>query len=144
MEQTSTLFTHWDQYMTIAGSVSILIGILIFLYHEFKVLQVKDYKLKYDYVNLHEIRYFWYTVMAFIVAAFFFANTILTERVLNAMLWFYVRIFITVSFGIISYFILFSMVRIYYPRQLEKRLNKIRNTPRVSPEGNIMRKLSET
>jgi hypothetical protein len=144
MEQTSTLFTHWDQYMTIAGSVSILIGILIFLYHEFKVLQVKDYKLKYDYVNLHEIRYFWYVVMAFIVAAFFFANTIFTEKVLHAMLWFYVRIFITVSFGIISYFILFSMVRIYYPRQLEKRLNKIRNTPRISPEGNIMRKLSET
>jgi len=144
MEQTSTLFTHWDQYMTIAGSVSILIGILIFLYHEFKVLQVKDYKLKYDYVNLHEIRYFWYVVMALIVAAFFFANTIFTEKVLNAMLWFYVRIFITVSFGIISYFILFSMVRIYYPRQLEKRLNKIRNTPRISPEGNIMRKLSET
>src|SRR6478736_6175987 len=98
MEQTSTLFTHWDKYMTIAGSASILIGILIFLYHEFKVLQVKDYKLKYDYVNLHEIRYFWYTVMAFIVAAFFFANTMLTEKVLNAMLWFYVRIFITVSF----------------------------------------------
>jgi len=144
LEQSSTIFTHWDQYMTIAGSVSILIGILIFLYHEFKVMQVKDYKLKYDYVNLHEIRYFWYVVMAFIVAAFFFANTIFTEKVLHAMLWFYVRVFITVSFGIISYFILFSMVRIYYPRQLEKRLNKIRNTPRTSPEGNVMRKLSES
>ncbi|HEY5824616.1 MAG TPA: hypothetical protein VIT44_09630, partial [Cyclobacteriaceae bacterium] len=58
LEQSSSLFTHWNQYMTIAGSLSIVVGILIFLYHEFKVLQVKDHKLKYDYVNLHEIRYF--------------------------------------------------------------------------------------
>jgi len=144
LEQSSVLFSHWNAYMSIAGTVSIVAGILIFLYYEFKVLQIKDYKGKYDYVNLHEIRYFWYAVMAFIVAAFFFANTILTQKVLADMLWFYVRIFITVSFAIISYFILYSMVRIYYPRQLEKRLNKIRNTPRLSPQGNVMRKLSES
>lgn len=142
MEQTSALFTHWDQYMVIIGSVFIFFAIAIFLYHEFRVLQVKDLKEKYDYVNLHEVRYFWYTIMALIVAAFFFTNTILTQKVLHDMLWFYVRIFVTVSFAIIAYFIFSSLVRIYYPRQLEKRLYKIRNTARVSPEGNIMRKLS--
>src|SRR4051812_19577865 len=110
LEQSSTLFSHWNEYMTIAGTLCIVLGILIFLYHEFRVLQVKDLKQKYDYVNLHEIRYFWYTVLAFIVAAFFFGNTILTHKVFSEMLWFYVRVFITVSFGIISYFILSSMV----------------------------------
>ena len=59
------------------------------------------------------------------------------------MMWFYVRIFITVSFTVIAYFIFFSMVRIYYPRSVEKRLHKLRNTPRISPAGNPMRKLSE-
>jgi hypothetical protein len=143
LEQSSNLLAHWDRYMVLSGSAFIVVGILIFLYHEFKVLQIKDYKGKYDYVNLHEVRYFWYTIMAFIVAAFFFANTIFTHKVLQDVLWFYVRIFLTISFGIIAYFLFSSMVRIYYPRQLEKRLTKIRNKPRVSPQGNLMRKLSE-
>ena len=60
------------------------------------------------------------------------------------MRWFYVRLFITASFGVIAYIICFSMVRIYYPRQLEKRLMRLRNTPRVSPDGNVMRKLTES
>jgi hypothetical protein len=145
LEQSSVLLSHWNQYMLIGGSISIVVGVLILLYHEFRLLQLKDYKQKYDYVNLHEVKYFWYAVIAFIVAAFFFANTIFTHKVLgHDMTWFYVRFFITISFALISYFILSSMVRIYYPRQLEKRLNKIRNTPRISPQGNVMRKLSES
>jgi hypothetical protein len=59
------------------------------------------------------------------------------------MLYFYVRIFITACFAVIAYFVFFSMVKIYYPRSVEKRLNKLRNTPRISPAGNAMRKLSE-
>src|SRR6185436_15006117 len=58
--------------------------------------------------------------------------------------WFYVRIFITVSFAIIAYFVFYSMVRIYYPRSVEKRLKKLRNKPRTSPGGNLMRKLAES
>src|SRR5688572_13760508 len=143
METTSTFFSAWDQYMYIGAAACVVLGVLILLYHEFKVLQLKDYKEKYDYVNLHEIRYFWYAIMAFIGAAALYANTIATENILNdGIRWFYVRIFITVSFAIIAYFTFNSLVRIYYPRQLEKRLTKLRNTPRISPSGNTMRKLS--
>jgi len=144
MEQNASLFTNWDQYMVIGGSAFIVLGILILLYHEFKILQIKDYKQKFDYVNLHEVKYFWYTVISFILSAFLFANTVFTERIAeHGMIWFWVRVFITVSFSIILYFVLDSLVRVYYPRVLEKRLRKLRNTPRISPEGNIMRKLSE-
>jgi hypothetical protein len=143
MESTSTLFTNWDQYMVIGGGAFIAIGILILLYHEFRLLQIKDYKEKFDYVNLHEVRYFWYAVISFIVAAFLFANTVFTHRIeLHGILWFWVRVFITISLSIILYFLLDSSVRIYYPRQLEKRLRKLRNKPRTSPDGNLMRKLS--
>lgn len=144
MEPTNSLFTNWDQYMVMAGSASLIIGVLIFLYYEFRVLQLKDYKDKYDYVNTHEIRFFWYAIFLFIIAAFFYSNTILTFRVLHrGMLWFWVRLFITVSMAFIAYFFFSSIVRIYYPRQLDKRLRKIRTKPRVSPAGNQMRRLSE-
>lgn len=145
METTSTFFSAWDQYMYVGAAACVVLGVLILLYHEFKVLQLKDFKQKYDYVNLHEIRYFWYAVIAFIGAAALYANTIATDKILNeGIRWFYVRIFITASFAVIAYNTFYSLVRIYYPRQLEKRLSKLRNKPRFSPEGNIMRRLSES
>lgn len=144
MEVESTFVISWDHYMDLASLACIGIGILILLYHEYRVFQIKDYKEKYDYVNLHEIRYFWYAVLAFVFAAAFYANAIQTSRIIHqGMLWFYVRIFITASFVVIGYFTFYSMVRIYYPRYVEKRLVKLRNKPRVSPQGNAMRKLSE-
>jgi hypothetical protein len=143
METVSTFLGQWDQFMSIGSVACIVIGVLMLLYHEFKVLQIKDFKQKYDYVNQHEIQYFWYAVIAFIIAAVAYTNTIATQKILtDGMRWFYVRLFITISFGVIAYIISFSLVRIYYPRQLERRLTRLRNTPRISPDGNIMRKLA--
>lgn len=141
----ASTFAMWNQSMMIGVYACVIIAILIFVYHEFRIFQIKDFKEKYDYVNLHEIRFFWYMVMALILAGFFFTNTLLGTKVEQAgvMRWFYVRLFITVSFSIIAYFIFFSMVRIYYPRNVERRLQKLRHTPRVSPQGNIMRKVGE-
>ncbi len=134
----------WDEYMYIGMIATFVIGVAILLYHEYRVLLIKDYKEKYDYVNLHEIRYFWYAVIGFILTAAFYANSVGTSRItMNGMLWFYVRLFITASFVVIGYFVFYSMVQIYYPRFLEKRLQKLRNKPRVSPGGNLMRKLNE-
>jgi Zn ribbon nucleic-acid-binding protein len=145
MENLSTFLGLWDQSMSIGSAVCVIIGISILLYHEYKVLQLKDLKEKYDYVNQNEIKYFWYAVISFIAAAAIYANTIMTSKILNdGTRWFYVRIFITASFGIIAYFIFSSLVRIYYPSFLERRLNKLRNTPRVSPDGNTMRKLTKS
>lgn len=144
MEETAFV-SDWDRYMELGALVCVVIGVLILLYHEFRVLQIKDYKEKYDYVNLNEVRYFWYAVLSVVVAFAFYANSIYTYKIFEhrSILWFYVRLFITVSFVVIGYFVFYSMVRIYYPRYVEKRLVKLRNKPRVSPAGNLMRKLSE-
>lgn len=145
METSSTFLSSWDQIMYIGVALSIAFSVLILLYHEYKVLQIKDYKEKYDYVNLHEVRYFWYAVIGLIMAAALFANTFQTSKIESAgMLWFYVRLGITICFFIIGYFIFNSLVRIYYPRFLEKRLTKLRSRPRISPAGNAMRKLTQS
>jgi hypothetical protein len=147
MEETAFVYflrNDWNRYMEIGGAAWVVIAILILLYHEFRVMQIKDYKEKYDYVNLNEVRFFWYAVLAIVVAAGFYANTLATEKILShGVLWFYVRLFITICFVVIGYFVFFSMVRIYYPRSVEKRLVKLRSKPRVSPAGNEMRRLSE-
>ncbi|MEI9917975.1 MAG: hypothetical protein WDO14_04145 [Bacteroidota bacterium] len=147
MEPTNALeqvFGDWNQYMIIIGTGFVVLGALIFLYHEFRLLQIRDYKDKYDYVNTHEIKYFWYAIFMLIIAGFFFSNTVLTHRVItHGMLWFWVRLFITVSMSFIAYFFFNSIVRIYYPKRLEKRLVYLRHKPRISPQGNQMRRLSE-
>jgi hypothetical protein len=143
--EVTDFISQWDSWMQISSMACVILGVIILLYHEFRVLQIRDYKQKYDYVNLNEVRFFWYAVLAVVVALGFYANSIYTYKIVehNSILWFYVRLFITVSFVIIGYFVFFSMVRIYYPRYVEKRLVKLRNKPRVSPAGNAMRKLSE-
>ncbi|MBS1487171.1 MAG: hypothetical protein JST43_06235 [Bacteroidetes bacterium] len=144
MELEKDFVLTWDHYMELGGAICIVISILILLYHEYKVMQIKDFKEKYDYVNLNEVRYFWYAVIAIIVAIGFFANSFGTEKIItHGKLWFYVRLFITASFIVIGYVAFYSMVRIYYPHFVEKRLVKLRNMPRISPAGNEMRKLSE-
>ncbi len=138
------LRNDWNSWMHLGTAACVIIAILILLYHEFRVMQIKDYKEKYDYVNLNEVRFFWYAVLAIVVAAGFYANTLATGKIAShGVLWFYVRLFITISFVVIGYFVFFSLVRIYYPRYVEKRLVKLRSKPRLSPAGNEMRRLSE-
>lgn len=145
MEDHAEFIANWDRYMSLGAYICVGIAILVLLYHEFRILMIKDYKEKYDYVNLNEIRFFWYAVIALITAAAFYANSVGTKMIFyDVTVWFYVRIFMTAGFAVIAYFICYSLVRIYYPRFVEKRLNRLRHKPRISPAGNIMRKLRET
>src|SRR6478609_5551682 len=133
-----------DRIDDLATYGSAAVGVLILLYHEYKLLAIRDYKEKYDYVNLHEIRYFWYAIIAFIIAVALYTNKAVTSLfVLDDTTRTLVRIFYTAGFSAIAYFALSSLVKIMYPKVVEKRLQKIRNTPRVSPAGNVMRKLHE-
>jgi DNA-directed RNA polymerase subunit RPC12/RpoP len=145
METSLPLLNSWDLYMYVGAAICVGVALSFLVYHETKLLGIKDLKEKYDYVNRNEIKYFWYSVIAFIVAGAFYANTFATETIQKegTLRWFYVRLFITASLSAIAYFIFFSLVKIYYPRQLNKRLAILRNKPRVSPTGNVMRKLSE-
>lgn len=145
MENTPDFIASWDEYLTGGAYLCAGFAVVILLYHEFRIFLIKDYKEKYDYVNLHEINYFWYAVIALISAAALFLNSLASKLNLFAspVTWFYVRVFMTAGFAVISYVLFYSLVRIYYPRYVEKRLMKLRNKPRLSPEGNLMRKLKE-
>ena len=133
-----------ENFVDLATYGAAAIGVLILLYHEYKLLAIRDYKEKYDYVNLHEIRYFWYAIIAFIVAVALYSNKAFTALfVLDGSTKTLVRVFYTAGFSAIAYFSLSSLVKILYPRVVEKRLRKIRNKPRISPAGNLMRKLHE-
>lgn len=142
MENTPDFILIWDRYMAFGAYGCAALALIILIYHEFRIFQIKDYKEKYDYVNLHEISYFWYAVIMIILASALYANSLSSSMVFgSALTWFYVRLFITVSFIIVAYFIFYSLVRIYYPRYVEKKLSKLRDKTRISSTGSPMRKL---
>ena len=136
---------QWDYFMIIGTIVFATLAVIIFLYHELRIILIREYKEKYDYVTLNEIKFFWYAVVSAIISATFISNTVLTEWALRkGLMWFGGRIFLSLSLAVLVYFMFFSLVRIYYPRYMERRLNRLRNKPRISPQGNQMRKLSES
>ena len=120
------------------------LAVLILLYHELRVMMVKNEKEKYDYVTIHEIRYFWYAIIALIASAALFLDGIVAPLLpVDPDVLIYVRVFYIGTFSVVVYLLLSYPIRILYPRVIERRLKRIRNKPRVSPAGNVMRKLSE-
>lgn len=133
-----------DSLLGIGAMISLAVAIIILIYHEFRTFMVKDPKERYDYVNTHEIRYFWYAVIAFIAALALYLNLVFGPKIpVSAATLPYVRLFFLAGFSVVAYLVLSSGVRLLYPPVIERRLNRIRSKPRLSPAGNVMRKLRE-
>ena len=130
-------FDLYGQYLAIAiGGV----GVLILLGHLLKLATTKDFKTRYDYINMHEINLLWYGILLVLVGLAIFANTIVSN---TTWLWFFVRFFVTVMLAMIVGVVVQNILKFYYPFFIEKRLKKLRYTPRISPEGRKMKLLSE-
>ncbi len=134
------LLEAWNTYGRYAAFGIAAIGVLILLGHFVKLLTTKDFKSKYDYINMHEINYLWYAALLVIVGGALFANTIATD---TTWLWFFVRLFVSSMLGIIVGVVVQNILKFYYPFFIEKRLKKLRYTPRISPDGRKMKLLSE-
>ncbi len=140
----SILLIALDSQMTMGALAFFAAAVIIFFYHEFRVMAISNPKDRYDYVNTHEIRFFWFAVIALIGSMTLFLNDFVgpllpvPEDILPI-----VRLFFMAGFAVIMYLLLSSLVRLLYPRVVERRLNRIRNKPRTSPAGNVMRKLRE-
>lgn len=144
MENSVSLFTTLDNFMFIGSYVFFGFTFLIILFHEFKVLSVSDLKERYDYINLHEIKYFRLGLITFLIAlGFYLVATVAPKLPVSDSLKLFISAFFLIVLGTIAYVTLTNIIGIIYPRLLERRLNRIRNKPRKSSAGNVMRKLSE-
>jgi hypothetical protein len=140
---TATFFETYDSYLFMGSYIFFGLAVLIVLFHEIKVVSISNEKERYDYVNLNEIKYFWYAIIAFMASVALYFSAVITPMVpvdINMKYW--VSVVFIAGSVVILYMILSSMVRILYPRFLENRLTRIRNKPRKSAAGNAMRKLS--
>lgn len=135
----------WNTYGIYAAYAAAGIGVLILLGHYLKLASTKDFKTRYDYINMHEINLLWYGVLMIIIAATVWLNTgnILKSMLQANWLYFFVTLFVTVMMGMIIAVIFQNILKFYYPFYIEKRLKRLRYTPRISPDGREMKLLSE-
>ncbi|MGL1888453.1 MAG: hypothetical protein OCD76_18195 [Reichenbachiella sp.] len=132
--ETWNLYGHYVSYAIAA------VGVLILISHYIKLMITKDYKAKYDYINMYEINLLWYSALLVIIAVAVYANTLVSE---SGTVWFVVRLFVSTMFAIIAGVIVQNILKFYYPFYIEKRLKQLRFAPRLSPEGRKMKLLSE-
>ena len=145
MQDYPQFITDWNQYMTLLAIVSTVVAAVILIFHEIRKAQIKDYKERYDFVTENEIKYLWYVLITLLVAGVFYSNTLISDWIeYKGLVWFAGRFFISICAAILFYQLLDSLVRIYYVGKLEEKLKALRNKPRVSPAGNVMRKLNES
>lgn len=137
-------YLYFDKWNTIGQPLSFVIigiGIVIILFHYLRLIFTSEYKKRYDYINKSEIKTLWTTSLFIIVGLGILANTFYSE---GEIIWLLVRVFVTVMLGLIVAVIISNLLKFYYPFYIEKRLRKLRYTPRKSPKtGKPMKLLSE-
>ncbi|MEQ9288569.1 MAG: hypothetical protein RIG77_16735 [Cyclobacteriaceae bacterium] len=139
-EMNPELLATLSKYGQMAAYGLAGLGVLILLGHLVKLMITKEYKAKYDYINMYEIKLLWRAALLVIIAGAIYANTLVSE---SGILWFFVRLFVSTMFAIIAGVIIQNILKFYYPFYIEKRLKFLRYEPRLSPEGRKMRLLSE-
>lgn len=139
-EMNPELLAVINEYGQLAAIGLAGLGVIILLAHGIKLLITKEYKAKYDYINMYEIKILWRAALLVIMAGAVYANTIVEE---SGVIMYVVRLFVSVMFAIIAGVIVQNILKFYYPFYIEKRLKFLRYEPRVSPDGRKMRLLSE-
>lgn len=134
------LLNPWNQYGMYLAFAAIGIGVLILIGHYLKLATTSDYKSRYDYINMHEINLLWYGFLLILFGVALFSNTLVEK---STWLWFCVRLFMSGMLAMIIGVVVQNVLKFYYPFFIEKRLKKLRFTPRVSPDGRVMKLLSE-
>jgi len=140
MEETLN-FEKWNGIAVYIAIFMAALSVLMLLGYILKLAATSDAKTKYDYINRNEINALWIFSILLIAGVGFIANAFIGE---TSMLILIVRIFTTISMGLIIGVIIQNLLKFYYPFYIEKRLKKLRYKPRISPKtGKPMKLLSE-
>ncbi|CAD5274034.1 MULTISPECIES: hypothetical protein [unclassified Imperialibacter] len=139
-EISPSLLEAWNTYGKYGAYALVAIGLVVLIYHFLRLASIGDKKTKYDYINKNEINFLWYAFLLIIIGAALYSNTLVEQ---TGVLWFFVRIFVSSMLGIIAGVVVQNVLKFYYPFYIEKRLKKLRYSPRLSPDGRKMKLLSE-
>ena len=134
-------FASWNNLAANIAYFGWALGLLIIVGYMIRLASIGGSKDKYDFINRHEINWLWIAAISIIAGTCFYANSGIVSI---TPLWIFVRVFVSVSMGMITALIIQNLLKFYYPFFIEKRLKVLRYKPRISPKtGKPMKLLSE-
>ena len=134
----------WQQVVFVLIFVALGAALLNYILYKAKFSSQKTFKEKFDLASESEANAFLRSHILIALSLFFFNNTLVEETVAINIVWFFIRIFIAGCIGLLYGYVAHLVLKFYYPGKLDKKLKKLRYTPRVKPEtGNKMKLLSE-
>ncbi len=135
---------RWQEIVFILVFVSLGIGILNYAFFNIQFATRKTHKERFDLASEKQTKSLYRSHIFFAIAIFLFVNTISYETMQISLTWFLIRLFVAFCVGFLYGYVNQLILKFYYPSKLEKKLRKLRYTPRVNPEnGNNMKLLSE-
>jgi len=116
-------------------------GIVLFTIYLVKKNLLKGNKEKYNLISRYEKRVIWNTIILWLTALLIYPKNIISDAVrMNYLLDFFIILILTLSIAYAVYYIL----KHYYPDYVNRRLNRLRYKPRISPKtGRPMKLLTE-
>ncbi|WP_436517844.1 hypothetical protein [Ekhidna sp. To15] len=134
----------WQQIDFILVFVTLGIGILNYIFYKVSFMSKSTFKEKFDLASEKESKKLLSGHIFVAIALFLFCNTLEYETMQLDPLWFFIRLFVSLCIGVLYGYIAQLIIKFYYPGVLEKKLKKLRYTPRINPEnGKKMKLLSE-
>lgn len=146
MDQTTyhAFLDQWDLVMYGLAGLSLVVSFVIFVAFKIKYASLKEYKDKFDLASSQQVKKYLAVNFAIAAAIFFVSNTGSPTTVALSIIWFFVRIFISICFATLYGYVAYLIFSYYYPKKLHTKLRKLRYTPRINPStGNKMKLLSE-
>lgn len=129
----------WYLFLASAG-----VAVLIFIIYHIRYMVAGSLKTKFDIASQSEIKTYLRANYVLAIGIFFLLNTVYDETVALSPIWFFIRAFVSLCIGTLHTYIAYLIFKYYYPGPLDKKLKRLRYTPRINPSnGNKMKLLSE-
>ena len=142
-EPSSPFLDLWHLAMITGAIVMTAAAIGIYIIHNIRIATIRDYKGKYNYINEKEIKNYKRVFVCLGLATMLLINMYGMGKLHNIGVWFFVRLFISVSGGTLVAYVAFLVLEYYYPTVVHRKLNKWRYMPRKGSSGVSLRLLSE-
>jgi len=133
----------WHNIMLVGGIVFITVALLVWLVYQLKVSLLKTNKEKHDYINAKEIKWMKWVFIFLGLAAACGVNMYGKDEIGGPGLAFFVRFFFSIAGATLVIYVASLILDYYYPTRVNKKLRRLRYSPRTSSTGNKMKLLSE-
>ena len=134
----------WQEIVFILAFVALGTSLLNYILFKVKYASKKTYKEKFDMASGKQAKMLFRSHAFIGLSIFLFANVASPETMEQESTWFFIRLFVGFCIGFLYGYVAQLILKFYYPGKLEKKLRRLRYTPRVNPEnGRKMKLLSE-